>query len=47
MTLMFGGVSCVAGSLVFAGTLPRLLREVRPIYARLGILPRASLDAGE
>ena len=37
-TLAAGGVACVAGALWLWRELPRLRREMRPIYARLGIL---------
>jgi MFS family permease len=42
LTLMFGGVGCIAGALWFALTLPKLRREVRPIYVRIGILPEVA-----
>jgi MFS family permease len=38
-TLMIGGAICVCGAIVFAMELPTLRRLVRPIYARIGILP--------
>ena len=38
-TLMIGGAVCVCGAIVFAMELPALRRLVRPIYARIGILP--------
>lgn len=38
-TLMFGGVGCILGASWFALTLPKLRREVRPIYVKIGILP--------
>jgi MFS family permease len=38
-TLIFGGLGCILGALWFARTLPSLRQEVRPIYARIGILP--------
>jgi MFS family permease len=37
-TLMFGGVSCLVGSLVFAWRLPMLMKDVRPVYAGMGII---------
>jgi hypothetical protein len=37
--VLFGGVMCIAGSLVFARRLPMLRASVRPTYLRLGILP--------
>ncbi|MFL6229144.1 MAG: MFS transporter [Pyrinomonadaceae bacterium] len=41
-TLLFGGLGCVLGALWFARSLPALRREVRPIYARIGILPEVA-----
>lgn len=40
-TIMIGGAACLCGALWFALRLPALRRAVRPIYAQLGILPRA------
>ena len=37
-TILFCGLSCVGGSLVFAALLPGLRKAVRPIYVRAGIL---------
>ncbi|HEY2016134.1 MAG TPA: MFS transporter [Bryobacteraceae bacterium] len=39
-TIVSGGLFCLAGAAAFAWNLPRLRREVRPIYSELGILPR-------
>jgi MFS family permease len=39
LTLMFGGVGCIAGALWFATSLRSLRRDVRPIYVKVGILP--------
>lgn len=36
------GVVCVVGALVFATQLPRLRALVRPVYAKLGILPEVA-----
>jgi hypothetical protein len=36
---MFGGVGCLLGASWFALSLPRLRRDVRPVYVRIGILP--------
>ena len=41
-TLMVGGMICVAGAAWFAMQLPTLRAAVRPIYARLGIIPEIS-----
>jgi MFS family permease len=38
-TLMFGGMGCIAGAIWFATSLPKLRRDVRPIYVKIGILP--------
>jgi MFS family permease len=38
-TLMIGGAICVVGAVVFAVELPALRQHIRPIYARIGILP--------
>ncbi|MFA3782447.1 MFS transporter [Melioribacteraceae bacterium 4301-Me] len=38
-TLVFGGISCILGSLLFALKLPKLRKAIRPIYSKLGILP--------
>ena len=37
-TLVIGGISCIAGAIVFAWKLPTLKKAVRPIYIRLGII---------
>jgi MFS family permease len=38
-TILLGGVVCALGAALFFRALPELRRAVRPIYARLGILP--------
>ena len=40
-TLLLGGVCCIAGAVWFARELPAIREAVRPIYIRLGILPRS------
>jgi MFS family permease len=42
LTLMVGGIVCVAGAGWFALQLPVLRASIRPIYARLGIIPEIS-----
>lgn len=42
LTVVLGGVVCLAGSLWFARSLPKLRILVRPIYVRLGILPEVA-----
>ncbi|MBY0528242.1 MAG: MFS transporter [Gemmataceae bacterium] len=39
-TVLIGGIACLAGAGLFASRLPQLRERVRPIYARLGILPQ-------
>ena len=39
--VMFNGVVCIAGSLIFARKLPAIRKVVHPIYVRMGILPEA------
>ncbi len=41
-TVLIGGVACLLGGLLFAVQLPRLRQWVRPVYARLGILPEVA-----
>jgi hypothetical protein len=38
-TVFCGGLACLVAAMLFAGRLPRLRVEARPIYRRLGILP--------
>lgn len=38
-TLLFSGLLCIAGAIVFARRLPALQRLIHPIYVRLGIIP--------
>jgi len=39
-TLTVGGIACVAGAIHLARKRPQLRAHIRPIYARLGILPK-------
>ena len=39
LTVLIGGVACLAGAALFARALPGLRRQVAPHYARLGIPP--------
>jgi len=41
-TLAIGGACCLAAALAFASRIPRLRTMIRPIYARLGILPQVA-----
>jgi hypothetical protein len=44
-TFLIGGLTCVFGAGVFATQFPRLRALLRPIYARLQILPPLPADA--
>lgn len=48
-TVALGGAACLGGAALFARALPGLREQVRPIYARLGILSEVAegLQAGE
>jgi MFS family permease len=37
-TLIFSGIACIIGSLIFAVNLPQMRKEVRPIYIKMGII---------
>lgn len=39
-TLMIDGIACILGSIFFIKQLPALKQMVRPIYQRIGILPK-------
>jgi MFS family permease len=41
-TIVCGGALCIGGAVWFATSLPRIRREIRPIYRELGILPKAA-----
>jgi MFS family permease len=41
-TVALGGLGCLAGAAVFARSLPALRAQVRPVYARLGIIPEVA-----
>jgi len=43
--VMFNGVVCIAGSLIFARKLPAIRKIVRPIYVRMGIVPGLEAEA--
>lgn len=40
LTLTLGGLACVAGAIYLARKRPELREHIRPIYTRLGILPK-------
>ena len=47
-TIRIGGSLCLLGAFAFLRALPRLRREIRPIYQELGILPIVAVnDAAE
>ena len=39
-TILIGGVTCIIGAAIFAYKLPMIKSKIRPIYIKLGILPR-------
>jgi MFS family permease len=41
-TIFIGGVSCVAGALLFFKKLPELKSIVRPVYLKMGIIPEVA-----
>lgn len=41
-TLVVSGFVCMVGAVIFATRLPGIRKEIRPIYARLGIIPEVS-----
>ena len=42
-TVMVSGIACILGALWFWSQLPKLRRDMRPVYERLGIIPGPSL----
>jgi MFS family permease len=42
VTIFIGGISCVAGALLFYRKLPELRKLVRPVYVRMGIIPEVA-----
>lgn len=47
LTVIVSGVACILGGLVFWTRLPAIRRDMRPIYERLGIVPRAEMAVEE
>lgn len=41
-TVLFGGIICILGGIVFALRLPSLRKIVRPIYRKMGIIPEVA-----
>jgi MFS family permease len=41
-TILFGGIVCIIGALVFLRKLPELKALVHPIYVRMGIIPEVA-----
>jgi MFS family permease len=41
-TTFIGGSICVAGSMMFLRTLPKLREQIRPIYRQLGIIAQTA-----
>jgi MFS family permease len=44
-TILFGGISCIAGALIFARKLPEIRKAIHPVYVRLGFIP-AEISTG-
>ncbi len=44
-TLIIDGIACILGSIFFIKQLPALKQMVRPIYQRIGILPKVEREA--
>ena len=42
VTVVLGGIACLLGAAGFARGLPRLRQQIRPIYARLGVIPEVA-----
>jgi MFS family permease len=42
-TVIVSGVACILGGLWFWARLPRLRKDMRPIYERLGIVPQSTI----
>jgi len=41
-TVMLGGITCLFAAAAFARVLPSLRAQIRPIYARLGVIPEVA-----
>lgn len=41
-TVLIGGLACLMGAALFARQLPLLREKIRPIYARMGIIPEVA-----
>jgi MFS family permease len=46
-TVIVSGVACILGGLWFWSRLPKLRKEMRPIYERLGIVPQRTIAVEE
>ncbi|HET7104608.1 MAG TPA: MFS transporter [Terracidiphilus sp.] len=46
-TVIVSGIACILGAAWFWSRLPRIRREMRPVYERLGIIPQSSLAIDE
>jgi hypothetical protein len=42
LTVISGGVCCIAGAAIFARKLPTLRKFVHPIYVKKGIIPEVA-----
>ena len=46
-TVVVSGIACILGGIWFSARLPRIRREMRPVYERLGIVPQRALAVEE
>jgi hypothetical protein len=42
VTILAGGIICLAGGLIFLKKLPDLRKIVKPVYARMGIISQVA-----
>jgi hypothetical protein len=40
--LLFGGLCCIFGTILFASNIPALRKKIRPVYAQKGIIPEVA-----
>jgi len=41
-TLLFGGICCIIGALIFSLKLPSIREKIRPVYVKKGIIPEVA-----
>jgi MFS family permease len=45
-TLIIGGIACIIGGIIFAIRLPILKKQIRPVYLKMGIIPKIAEGIG-